>query len=159
MENKERIYLIEKIFAEKKTSSEELVQYSSVAHIYDEEHHLYMREAHFIDKFDGKQTCSMAELAEKMRVTPGAVSQVASRLEKKGYIVRFKDDRDRRKSMVRLTAKGEEFYHTHKAFDYERYAAVDKHYLNKFSLEELTLFYEYEKIMIDIFKSANKEET
>ena len=47
------------------------------------------------------------ELAEELGITAASLSEVLMKLERKGYISRFKDEADRRFSRVRLTEEGE----------------------------------------------------
>lgn len=46
------------------------------------------------------------ELAEGLGIMPASLSEVLMKLERKGYIIRFKDENDRRFSRVRLTDEG-----------------------------------------------------
>ena len=48
------------------------------------------------------------EISEGLGITAASLSEVLMKLERKGYIIRFKDDTDRRFSRVRLTEKGED---------------------------------------------------
>lgn len=47
------------------------------------------------------------ELGEGLGITPASLSEVLAKLERKGYIERFKDEADRRFIRVRLTEEGE----------------------------------------------------
>ena len=48
----------------------------------------------------------LGELSEEMYLHPSTVSGVVNRLEKKGYVVRDRTEKDRRVVKVRLTPKG-----------------------------------------------------
>lgn len=146
----ERLNLISQILAEKIVSSRIFVQYMTNAHNYNEDDQLHMREAHFITQIGPDKGMTMSEIAEAMAVTQGAVSQTASRLEKKGYIVREADPANRRKIRAKLTEKGVEFYHSHMAYDSASFERMDQDYLKLFSMEELKLILEYEKLMVKI---------
>lgn len=50
----------------------------------------------------------MFDLQDELRISRGAISQIASNLEKKGYLVRETDKNNRRKQIVTLTAEGRE---------------------------------------------------
>ena len=82
---------------------------------------LLMREVHVLIKigFDGIDNVS--ELANKMGVTNGAVSQYLSKLEKKGFINRIQDSNDKRQFSVVLTEKGKQLYNLHTAEDKQNY--------------------------------------
>ena len=47
----------------------------------------------------------------------GAASQMATKLEKKGLILRSSDPEDRRRTIVRLTEKGILLYQRHMEYD------------------------------------------
>lgn len=47
-------------------------------------------------------------IAKEVRLTPAAVTALVDRLERRGYVRRENDPSDRRKVMVRLTAKSED---------------------------------------------------
>ncbi len=59
---------------------------------------------------------NMKDLINEVGLTPGAISQTASRAESKGYLKREMSKRDRRANVVSLTAKGQRFCE-----GYERY--------------------------------------
>lgn len=48
------------------------------------------------------------ELVEKLRITPASLSEVLMKLERKGYVVREKDENDRRLVRVQVTEAGRE---------------------------------------------------
>ncbi|MCJ7856817.1 MarR family transcriptional regulator [Lachnospiraceae bacterium NSJ-143] len=58
-------------------------------------------------------------IAELLGVTKGAVSQVTNKLEKKGVIVKEKDENNLSRLILRLTPKGEQLYDVHEAFHAE----------------------------------------
>jgi DNA-binding MarR family transcriptional regulator len=50
----------------------------------------------------------MFDLQDELRISRGAISQIASNLEKKGYLIRETDKNNRRKQIVTLTTEGRE---------------------------------------------------
>lgn len=48
------------------------------------------------------------ELVDKLRITPASLSEVLMKLERKGYVVREKDENDRRLVRVQVTEAGRE---------------------------------------------------
>ncbi|WP_196590841.1 MarR family winged helix-turn-helix transcriptional regulator [Pectinatus frisingensis] len=46
------------------------------------------------------------ELIKKMTIRPGSLSELLGKLKKNGYVERIKDDKDRRRMLIRLTEKG-----------------------------------------------------
>ncbi len=57
---------------------------------------------------DSDQNIYMFDLQDELRISRGAISQIASNLEKKGYLVRETDKNNRRKQIVTLTSEGRE---------------------------------------------------
>jgi DNA-binding MarR family transcriptional regulator len=54
--------------------------------------------------FDGPQPAGA--LAQTVALTPAAITSLVDRLEKKGFLKRTRDEKDRRKVMVAATKKG-----------------------------------------------------
>ena len=52
---------------------------------------------------------TVGNLAKKLNVVPSRVTAIVNSLCKKGYVVKFQDEIDKRKSYVTLSLKGEEF--------------------------------------------------
>jgi len=52
------------------------------------------------------QTLSMTEIAETMKHTTAAATGLVERLAKLGYVKRLQDATDRRRVLIRITAKG-----------------------------------------------------
>lgn len=50
----------------------------------------------------------MSELADKLRLTPGAVTIASDKLIEQGYIERYRDNNDRRVIYLQITDKGKE---------------------------------------------------
>lgn len=113
---------------------------------------LYMREAHFVIAIGPGEGRTMSEIAREMNVTQGAVSQIASRLEKKGYVCRRKNEENKRQIIAFLTEKGEQFYTEHQRYDESMHRQMDEIALNRFNEEELQCIFEYEQIMEMLLK-------
>ncbi len=52
------------------------------------------------------ESLSLSELSKRMYLHPSTITGVVDRLEKKGFVVRIRDKKDRRVISVRLTSKG-----------------------------------------------------
>lgn len=50
--------------------------------------------------------CSVKELSERMKITPGAVSQIVEKLVRRGPLVRLPDETDRRSVRIMLSPAG-----------------------------------------------------
>jgi DNA-binding MarR family transcriptional regulator len=77
---------------------------------------LYSSEVHLIDLAGRFPEENISELAKRLGVTKGAVSQTAIRLEKKGYFERIIAENDRRNVSIRLTTRGEEAFEWHQRY-------------------------------------------
>jgi len=64
------------------------------------------------------------DLAAHMGVTPATMSVSIDRLERKGYVVRLKDAKDRRRVHVRLTTAGVRVREASSVLDPERVEAL-----------------------------------
>lgn len=111
---------------------------------------LYMREAHFIIEIGLENQPTISELAERMNVTSGAISQLATRMEKKGFVYRVAAAEDKRKSILMLTEKGCTLYAEHNAYDQEKYSKIAKR-LADYSDDQLLLFMDFEQKILEMF--------
>ena len=93
----------------------------------------------------------MSDVAQALAVTQSAASQIASKLESKGYIVRTRDPKDRRIVRVSLTEKGEEFYREHVEFDSSEFSIFDEEFAAGYSDEDLEMLLDYEDRMTAFF--------
>ena len=85
----QRIKLIGKLLHQQGNTARAFVQYMDSDREYTAGDKLYMREAHFVIAIGPGEGRTMSEIAREMNVTQGAVSQIASRLEKKGYVFEY----------------------------------------------------------------------
>src|SRR6476469_764047 len=67
---------------------------------------LSRHQASILDHLDEIEPTTVMELAAHMSVTAATMSLSIDRLERKGYVVRVKDAKDRRRVHVRLTSAG-----------------------------------------------------
>lgn len=141
----ERMELIKRYLAEKHTTTMIHEQYLSTQREYAPGTSLYMREIHFIVAVDPEKPVSISYLAEQLDVTLGATSQMASRLEKKGYITRFTDPENRRRTLVQLTEDGQRLYRQHQEYDSKRLLLLSEMFAS-FTDSELQRMIEAEQI-------------
>lgn len=153
-----RMQLIAALMEQKEKVTQEHARYLSAIRRYGLEDQLYMREAHFILAVDPGGGTTMSQAAHRLGVTQGAASQLALRLEKKGYIVRQKSGRDHRQTLVLLTDRGEQFLQAHTAYDLAALRTVDQNYLSSFTDEQLAMVLQYEQAMEQVFRTANQTE-
>ena len=146
----DRLALVQKILRAHNVTSVATVNFFEKPHKYAADDSLYMREVHFVVEIGSMGAPTMSEVANRMNVTQGAVTQMATRLEKKGYVIRQKDTQDKRVTTISLTEKGKILCEEHIAYDQKEYAVVSE-MLKEFSDEELEKLIRYEQIMWEIF--------
>lgn len=146
----DRIELIKKVLREHNSSAAVAVKFLEKPRKYTESDNLYMREVHFAVEIDQMGTPTMGEIAARLNVTQGAVTQMAARLEKKGYVIRSKDAKDKRVTILSLTEEGKKLCIEHVAYDAREYQEVSD-ILKEFSDEELKKIIRYEQLMSEIF--------
>jgi DNA-binding MarR family transcriptional regulator len=67
---------------------------------------LSRHQASILDHLDELEPTTVMDLASHMGVTAATMSLAIDRLERKGYVVRLRDAKDRRRVHVRLTSAG-----------------------------------------------------
>ena len=140
----DRIELVRKLLLASTTALMTQTGYLERPRNYTAGDSLYMREVHFIVAVGPGSSPTMSEMARRLDVTQGAVSQTAARLEKKGYVTRAKAAEDKRLTTVSLTPKGEALCQEHIAYDQERYRMVSEFY-QEFTDQEPERFIAYEE--------------
>lgn len=89
---------------------------------------LSLRELHDLAAIGQPQgRHSMKEIAARLQVTTGSLTVAVAALERKGYVVRRRDDQDRRRVLTVLTALGQEAYDWHEAYHHELVDFVIRH--------------------------------
>ncbi len=77
---------------------------------------LSINEVHIIERIERASSNTMSHLARSMMVTSGTLTTNVSRLEKKGYVERYRDENDRRIVRLRNTPKALEVLKIHDEF-------------------------------------------
>lgn len=77
---------------------------------------LYTSEIHLIDMAGRYPQEGISQLAARLGVTKGAVSQIAKKLEIKGYIEKTSPEGDKKTVLLRLTTRGTDAFEWHKAY-------------------------------------------
>lgn len=72
-----------------------------------------LAQMHLIEVVGNNGSIRMKELARTLGVTTGTLTVMVHRLETKGYVIKQKDDDDKRSSFLALTPKGLEEYENH----------------------------------------------
>lgn len=78
-----------------------------------------IKEMHTIDSIGEAKVTTPSDIAKDLMVTVGTITVSLNRLEKKGYIERYRSESDRRVVNVSLTSRGRLLYRLHKKFHRE----------------------------------------
>lgn len=142
--------LIAKLLPECTKTSRAVVNFLEKPRKYAANDSLYMREVHFVVALGEKDNPTIGEMAEFLQVTPGAVTQMVSRLEKKGYVRRSKGFPDKRQTYLSLTESGKVLCAEHIAFDRQEHHVASE-LLKDFSDEELERIIQFEQVVRTLF--------
>lgn len=80
-------------------------------------HSLTPKQALVLEHVHRHSTLTVSELANKMKVTSGAISQLLTKLEQQEYIVRSINSNSRREIVVTLGEKGTDLYQAYEKID------------------------------------------
>ncbi len=86
---------------------------------YGTQHKFYHSERHMLDIVGDDPGLNLTEFAKAAGVTKGAISQVVSKLERKGALKRFKSGDNEKEIRLRLTQLGEQIYAHHQSVNEE----------------------------------------
>lgn len=111
-------------------------------------------EIHTIDAIGCDQAILMSELAAKLKVTKGAVTQLANKLEKKGAIQRTPHPTDKRAVLLSLTDIGVLAYKEQQAVRSYFYTQL----ANQMNSQELTVFQKGIEITIELLQRLLAED-
>lgn len=78
-----------------------------------------IKEMHTIDSIGEAKLTTPSEIAKDLMLTVGTVTVSLNRLEKKGYIKRYRSEYDRRVVNVSLSKRGRLLYRLHRKFHRE----------------------------------------
>jgi DNA-binding MarR family transcriptional regulator len=85
---------------------------------------LSSHQVSILDHLSRTEPTSLAELATHMDVTPSTMSLAVDRLESDGYVRRGRDDTDKRRLQLTLTAKGQRIREAHSVLDRDKVGAM-----------------------------------
>jgi DNA-binding MarR family transcriptional regulator len=99
------------------------------------------------------QPTTAKQLAQKLRLTPGAISQLVEELVEQSLIERETDADDRRRQVLRVSTEGDKLI---KAFDKRRREIMGR-VIQDLSDEELLVWLKIHKKIITEFQSIHKQ--
>ncbi len=103
---------------------------------------LYEAEIHMIMYIKDNPDLHVSGLAKKIGVTKGAVSQIVTKLVKKGMVVKTKDEANLSRTLLRLTGKGEVAYKVHEKMHNEFDLGVEE-ILTDATVEQLEFLHDF----------------
>ena len=100
---------------------------------------LYPSEIHTIQAIGNNSGINVTELAKKLGITKGGVSQMVSKLKKRGFINKVRHMENDKEVLLILTQKGRQAYEGHEKFHNEMYMDFMQ-YMSDISPEQIDMF-------------------
>ena len=108
-----------------------------------------MLEAHAITLIERSPGITVTEISKAFGRSKSAISQLISRLEKKGLVIKTQKDGENQKLKgLYVTQKGQEFSQFHVEYDTRQVAHWMKILMSEFSTDELNTIYHYMAFVI-----------
>jgi len=85
---------------------------------------LYPSEIHNIEIIGRNPGINVTNLAKKLGVTKGAVSQIVNKLERKKLVAKFRGSNNEKEVMLKLQKKGQIAFDGHEAFHAKFYSEI-----------------------------------
>ena len=147
--SKKREELLEQIWAAQDTAYDLMSEYDSLPHSYGE-NVLYQAEAHLIDRIALHPGVTVTDLANMVRKTPSACSQLIRKLREKGWISQILNTENHREYRLFLTDSGKKIFRDHDAFEQRCYQR-SFHRLDGFSEEDFKTYIAIQKCLNESF--------
>lgn len=116
---------------------------------------LTMHEVHTLQVIDKAEDNNMTHIARVCMVSKSTLTSNITNLEKKGYVVRFKDEKDKRINRVTLTDKAHDVLKIHDEFHREM---IDKT-IGDMPIEENHLLLDTLENLLGYFKAEYEQQT
>lgn len=120
------------------------------------EHLLYHSEIHFINSLPLDEGLNVTQIAERLGVTKGAVTQVSDKLLKKKLITKYKEEFNQKEVYVKLTVDGKKAYKEHKKHHHEISMQISK-YMDSLSDKQINAIFGLVDIIDTNLENLNKE--
>lgn len=129
--------------------------YMNDTHDYGSGDILSMVEMHTLTAIDDNPGITINRLAKMWHRTNGAISQTATKLEAKNYIIRKKMDGNAKNIHLFTTSEGRALSAKHKMYDSTEVAETIKElmYEHSCSAEEVEAFFKVIKVYIDLLEN------
>ena len=129
--------------------------FMSEKHDYGTGQLINMVEVHTLTAIDENPGITVSQLAEMWHRTNSALSQTATKLEKKGYIIRVKDPDNARNVRLFVTPSGKELSDAHKAYDMVDVTYTLKELTRMCSTEEVDHFFKVVGCYIQLLEAES----
>lgn len=147
----DRNVLLKQIGEETRSATLAYYAYMHADREYVKDQKLYLREMHFLLEVGRSSSITVTETAEKLEVSQGAATQIATRLIKKNLIVKEKSMFDRRYTVIQLTPLGQSVYDEYLVYDKIRRNEINQRF-EEFTEDELKAILRYQIIIKEICK-------
>lgn len=109
---------------------------------------LSMTEVHILEAIEKSESNMMSAIAKRLMVTQGTLTVSTSKLVKKGYVERVKDERDKRIVRLKLTEKAVSILDIHNRFHVEMIERL----LNELELDKEVELIQSLRNLMEFFK-------
>ena len=109
---------------------------------------LSMTEVHILEAIEKSESNMMSAIAKRLMVTQGTLTVSTSKLVKKGYVERVKDERDKRIVRLKLTEKAVSILDIHNRFHEETIERL----LNELELDKEVELIQSLRNLMEFFK-------
>ena len=109
---------------------------------------LSMTEVHILEAIEKSESNMMSAIAKRLMVTQGTLTVSTSKLVKKGYVERVRDERDKRIVRLKLTERAENILEIHNRFHEEMIERL----LNELELDEEVELIQSLRNLMEFFK-------
>lgn len=133
-----REMLLKRIWEYQDEAYDLMEEYDSLPHRYGEMI-LYQAEAYIVNWIGRIPDITITQLAEQLKKTPSACSQIVRKLVDKGLVIQERNPQNKRLYNLRLTEAGETVYREHIAFN-EYCQRITFDMLAGFTEEELEIY-------------------
>lgn len=110
---------------------------------------LSMTEVHILESIEKSESNMMSAIAKRLMVTQGTLTVSTSKLVKKGYVERVKDEKDKRIVRLKLTDKAQSVLDEHDRFHQEMIEKL----LNELELDKEQELIQSLRNLMEFFKT------
>lgn len=132
-----RTEILNQIWASQDTAYDLMTEYDSLPHHYGNEV-LYQAEAYIVHEIGNTPGTTTTELAERLKKTTSACSQLVKKLIAKGFVEQTRNEENKRIYNLNLTPAGRKVYRDHIEFN-KTCQEITFDMLQSFSDEELAI--------------------